>query len=153
MAAKRRPVKDVNASREPMCGLLIGDLAKRYGITTRALRFYEERGLLSSHRAAGGQVRLFSQEQVARLRSILKAKDLGFSLEQIRGFLAERDAGKTEPADFFMPGDEVLRSQLRHLEQQRDALDAAITALREVLRDKASAAAPEPSPVSLKRRA
>ncbi|MCW2282705.1 DNA-binding transcriptional MerR regulator [Rhodoblastus acidophilus] len=149
----RRQIKDVNTPREPMCGHLIGDLARRYGVTTRALRFYEERGLLSSHRAAGGRARLFGEEQVARLRSILKAKDLGFSLEQIRGFLAERDAGKTEPADFFMPGDEVLRSQLSHLEQQRHALDAAIRSLREVLRDKAGAVAPEPRPAPLQRRA
>ena len=58
----------------------IGDLAEEFGVTTRTIRFYEEKGLLSPQRE--GQRRIYGPADRTRLRLILRGKRLGFSLEE-----------------------------------------------------------------------
>jgi DNA-binding transcriptional MerR regulator len=149
MRAKRKPIKDANDSPALVSGFLIGDLAKRFGITSRTLRFYEQRGLLSSHRAAG-HMRLFGQEQVTRLRAILRAKEMGFTLEEIRGFLSAHERDQTSSAD-FKPDDDILQSQLSNLEKRRGEIDAAIMELKGAMRQKSNEA-PEPGSAPERRR-
>ena len=62
--------------------LSIGQVAKRSGTAVSAVRFYEEKGLLSATRTEGGQ-RQFHRSQIRRLSFILIAQQLGFSLSQI----------------------------------------------------------------------
>jgi DNA-binding transcriptional MerR regulator len=104
----------------------IGDLAREFGVTLRALRFYEHRGLLHPRRE--GTTRLYDQKEKERLSVILKGKQLGFTLTEIRALLAKtgRNAGQ---ADLPLSDDQVV-SQLQHLESQREAIDAAIGELR-----------------------
>ena len=64
----------------------IGDLAARFDVTLRTLRFYESRGLLSPSRQ--GHHRRYGRKEVDRLTVILKAKKLGFTLGQIRQMIA-----------------------------------------------------------------
>jgi len=60
----------------------IGKLAEKFAISLRTLRFYEARGLLSPVRR--GRQRRYSRKDAERLSAILKAKKLGFSLDEIR---------------------------------------------------------------------
>jgi DNA-binding transcriptional MerR regulator len=58
----------------------ISDLAEEFGVTTRTIRFYEEKGLLAPVRE--GQRRIYSAADRTRLRLILRGKRLGFSLDE-----------------------------------------------------------------------
>ena len=60
----------------------IADLAKEYGVTARTLRFYEDKGLLTPSRE--GSVRVFYERDCERLIEILRAKRMGFSLDDIK---------------------------------------------------------------------
>src|SRR6476619_1475956 len=65
----------------------IGDLSREFGVTLRALRFYEDKGLLSPARE--GMTRLYSAQDREHLKLILKGKRLGFTLVEIDEALAE----------------------------------------------------------------
>lgn len=62
----------------------IGELAKRLGITTRTIRYYEEIGLMGQSERLGGGTRTYNREDILRLKFILKLKDLGVSLKDIQ---------------------------------------------------------------------
>lgn len=68
--------------------LRIGDLAKATGKTQRALRLYEELGLLTPADRSSGNFRLYGVEAIARVEWIGKLQELGFTLEQIQGLVA-----------------------------------------------------------------
>ncbi|MBB4198838.1 hypothetical protein CCR94_09180 [Rhodoblastus sphagnicola] len=109
--------------------LTIGEVARLYGVTLRALRFYEQRGLLKPIRRGGA--RFYDDAQKVRLQMILKGKHLGFTLTEITDLLeAEQERGG-KAGDFAMD-DKMVLSQLRHLEGRRADIDQAITELRAV---------------------
>ncbi len=64
----------------------ISQLAKEFGATTRAIRFYEEKGLLSPRRSSG-DYRVYGKRERTRLSLILKGKRFGLSLEEISDIL------------------------------------------------------------------
>lgn len=68
----------------------ISDLAHEFGITARAIRFYEDKGLIAPVR--DGQRRIFSPRDRVRLKLILRGKRLGFSLREIQEILDLYDA-------------------------------------------------------------
>lgn len=68
----------------------IGELADAFGLTTRAIRFYESKGLIAPPR--NGHARTYSRRERARLKLIQQGKNLGFSLEEIREWLELYDA-------------------------------------------------------------
>lgn len=70
--------------------LKVGDLAERSGLTVRTLHHYEELGLLAPAQRTPSGHRLYAHESVARLRKITALKQLGMSLEEIRGWLENR---------------------------------------------------------------
>lgn len=71
----------------------IHDVAAEVGLTPRAIRYYEELGLLPPAARSEGDHRLFSDHDVARLRSIKALRDdAGFSLSDIAGVLADEEA-------------------------------------------------------------
>lgn len=74
----------------------IGELAEEFSITTRAIRFYEARGLLRPQRA--GTNRIYSRRDRGRLILILRGKNLGFTLEDIAEYLALYDLDPTQRA-------------------------------------------------------
>nr|MCS5614901.1 MerR family transcriptional regulator [Candidatus Neomarinimicrobiota bacterium] len=63
----------------------VPELSKELGLTERAIRYYESKGLLAPQRA--GNTRIFSYKDRARLIIIMRAKKLGFSLNGIKSFL------------------------------------------------------------------
>ena len=64
--------------------LQIGDLADRAGVTTRAIRYYEELGIVEPEERTTGGFRLYSQAQLRSLQIVQSLKTLGFGLEHIR---------------------------------------------------------------------
>jgi MerR family redox-sensitive transcriptional activator SoxR len=69
-----------------MAGLLIGDVAKRFGLNTSAIRYYERAGLLPPPARASGQ-RRYEAQAIGRLRIIQVARRAGFSIAETRVFL------------------------------------------------------------------
>lgn len=74
----------------------IAELANEFGISTRAIRFYEAKGLISPERVGG--TRVFRRRDRARLTLILRGKRLGFSLKEIQEYLALYDADPGQAA-------------------------------------------------------
>lgn len=64
----------------------IGEVARRAGVRPSAVRYYEERGLIAPEQRRGGK-RVYSQRSIERLTLIVFAKELGFSLDEIRQLL------------------------------------------------------------------
>ena len=62
----------------------IGELAKRLSITTRTIRYYEEIGLMGPTERLGGGTRTYNNDDILRLKFILKLKQLGISLKEIQ---------------------------------------------------------------------
>ncbi len=74
----------------------ISDLSKEFSVSTRAIRFYEAKGLLSPERV--GTTRVFRHRDRARLNLILRGKRLGFSLKDIEEYLSLYEAGDGQTA-------------------------------------------------------
>lgn len=69
----------------------ISDLSDEFGVTARALRFYEDEGLIAPERK--GLTRVYSKRDRARLAWIMRAKNVGFSLAEIRDMIDLYDMG------------------------------------------------------------
>ena len=72
----------------------IGTLSRRTGVAVSAIRFYEEKGLISSHRTSGNQ-RRFLRSDIRRVSFVLIAQKLGLGLADIEAQLAELPQGRT----------------------------------------------------------
>lgn len=105
----------------------IADLAREFGISTRAIRFYEAKGLLSPERV--GAARIFRRRDRARLILILRGKRLGFSLRDISDYLSLYDADRKEQVHLLVG---KVEQRLASLEQQRTDLEITIAELREI---------------------
>jgi DNA-binding transcriptional MerR regulator len=105
----------------------IGDLAREFGVTLRTLRFYEDRGLLTPLRE--GSSRVYSARDKVRLGMILKGKQLGFTLTEIRELLGAETRDPDGSLELALKPEQVL-SQIAHLERQRSDIDDAIQELR-----------------------
>jgi DNA-binding transcriptional MerR regulator len=106
----------------------IGDLAREFGVTLRTLRFYEDRGLLSPRRE--GMARIYDARDRARLSVILKGKQLGFTLTEIRAMLAEEREADAPAANLKLSLSQV-EDQIAHLEQQKVEIEEALAELRQ----------------------
>ena len=100
----------------------ISDLAREFDLTTRAMRFYEDMGLLQPQRTGpGGRVRVYGARDRTRLKLTLRAKRLGLSLNEARDILDMYDSPRdTGPQ---------LRKFLSVLAAHREALEAQLTEL------------------------
>lgn len=104
----------------------ISDLTAEFDVTSRALRFYEEAGLISPARS--GLARIYSRRDRARLAWIVRAKNVGFSLTEIKELidLYDLNDGRVTQRDRTI---ERCREQIAKLSRQRDDIDAAIADL------------------------
>jgi len=117
---------------EPAGGFTISDLARDFDVTLRTLRFYESRGLLAPARS--GMTRIYSSRDRARLALILKGKQLGFTLVEIRAMLAneEKKGGMVEGSASvggLQLSREQVAEQLEMLRTQRKEIEEAIAEL------------------------
>ncbi|AHY48171.1 putative transcriptional regulators (plasmid) [Rubrobacter radiotolerans] len=108
-------------------GHTIGELADEFDVTPRAIRFYEERGLLSPSRQ--GTTRMYGPRDRARLKLVLRGKRLGFGLEEIREML---DLYTVEEGDAIQLRHclEVGREKIAALERQKQDIEATLEELR-----------------------
>jgi DNA-binding transcriptional MerR regulator len=109
----------------------IGELAERLGLTTRALRYWEERSLLPQARRTSGGMRVYGDEHVRAARGILRLKHAGFSLDEIvdiqRALNVSTTAleGMGELAKSLSAREEAIRERIREEQTLLAELEAA----------------------------
>ncbi len=129
-AASTRAEAETQASRDDQdkkTVFTIGELAREFGVTLRAIRFYEDKGLLNPRRQ--GMTRLYSRRDRARLKLILLGKRVGFSLVEIGEMLDLYDLkdGQTTQLKVALG---KFNEQIAFLEAQRAEIDQALGDLK-----------------------
>jgi DNA-binding transcriptional MerR regulator len=107
----------------------IGELAEELAVTTRAIRFYETKGLIAPARR--GIARSYTRRDRARLRLILRGKNLGFTLEEIAQYLKLYDADPAQIAQTQMLLARVERA-IDDLQTKRADLDRSLKELKDI---------------------
>ncbi len=106
----------------------ITELCKEFGITLRALRFYEDKGLLSPRRVNGARV--YTRRDRARLALIIRAKNIGSSLADIKRYLdlyGDQGEGRTQQLDYVIARTDAA---IAELEQKRAHIESSLAELR-----------------------
>lgn len=109
----------------------VTELARDLGVTPRTIRFYEDQGLISPQRA--GNTRVYTHRDRARMILILRGKQLGFSLRDIKEYLDLYvvDATQTEQVQLLA---RKARERITQLEGQLQAVKTTLSELREIER-------------------
>jgi len=134
-----RPKPDPSAatgSRKPATSTAptysISALAQEFALTTRAIRFYEDEGLLAPARR--GQTRVYGDRERTRIKLILRGKRLGLALSEIRElFDIYAAAGNERPQ--LIKFVQMLADRRAMLLQQREDIDAVLTEIAALERD------------------
>lgn len=109
----------------------ISELANELNVTTRTIRFYEDKDLLRPQRL--GANRVFNYQDRARLHLILRGKRLGFSLEEIKEFIelykTEVNPSQREQIDYLL---QRVRAKVATLRQQQQDLAMTIDELNHI---------------------
>ena len=109
----------------------ISELAQEFDITTRPIRFYEDKGLLQPKR--NGRQLIYSRRDYVRLRLILRGKRLGLSLSEISDTieLYDTDQGELGQLDSFL---QTIRERRVALKQKRADIDVILSELQRIER-------------------
>lgn len=107
----------------------VTELAKELGMTPRAIRFYEDKGLITPRRA--GTTRVYAARDRARMILILRGKRLGFTLSTIKEYLDLYDADITQQTQLRMLLNS-LADRRAQLQAQRAAIEEALSELDEI---------------------
>ena len=129
-AGEAVPVNDTAVSEADEEYTRIGEMAKAFGVTLRALRFYEDKGLISPKR--DGSTRLYTRRDKARLKLILLGRKVGFSLRDVKQILDLYDPNGTNVKQLRLTIDKSEK-QLARLQKQRAAIDEAISELSDTM--------------------
>jgi DNA-binding transcriptional MerR regulator len=105
--------------------ITIADVAREFGVTLRALRFYESKRLIAPLRV--GAIRLYRREDRARLALILMGRRLGFTLAEIRALIAGQGADHR----LHLTREKCVE-QITLLERQKRTIEVAIAELRQI---------------------
>ena len=97
-----------------------GEIAKKAGVSQKAVRLYDEKGLLKPTDYSEGNYRLYDKEALQVLEKIVALKHIGFSLEEIRDNLIQGEASNVE---------EALKIQLKNMEDQKYRIEKVIAAI------------------------
>ncbi len=114
----------------------IGEVARKAGMTVRAVRYYEELGLVQPDGHSSGGFRLYGEKNLKRLRVIDFLKGMGLSLAEIREILlAKKSSGASIDSVrtlFRIYGERLsqIESQIKALSQMRDEIAQVVTILR-----------------------
>lgn len=105
----------------------IGELAREFDVTPRAIRFYEDEGLLQPERI--GSRRVYAKRDYVRLKLILRGKRLGLSLAEVGEMFGLYDSAHDERPQLvkFLA---ALAARRRHLERQRAEIDELLDEIR-----------------------
>lgn len=109
----------------------VTELAKDLGVTPRAIRFYEAKGLIAPQRA--GSTRVYTHRDRARLILILRGKKLGFSLREVKDYLDLYvvDTTLVEQLQLLLKG---VHTRIALLEDQRQAVEETLIELKNIER-------------------
>jgi DNA-binding transcriptional MerR regulator len=109
----------------------ISELSREFDVTTRAIRFYEDEGLLEPNRK--GRHRVYSSRDRIRLKLILRGKRLGFSLSDIGDIIDMYDSepGEEGQLQYFI---EIISVRRKTLKQQRDDIEVTLKELDSIER-------------------
>jgi DNA-binding transcriptional MerR regulator len=107
----------------------IGDLAAEFEVSPRAIRFYEDQGLIAPRRL--GNNRVYTARDRARLKLILRGKRLGFALSDIKELLDLYDVDETQAAQLRATLGKA-RERIAELERQRNEITLTLQELRDV---------------------
>jgi DNA-binding transcriptional MerR regulator len=121
----------------------ISDLAREFAVTTRAIRFYEDEGLLQPARA--GQARIYGERERVRIKLILRGKRLGLALSEIRELFdiyAQTRSERSQLEKFLV----MLADRRAMLQQQREDIDAVLAEIGILERDCRRRLKTEPAP-------
>ena len=110
----------------------IQQLAREFDVTPRALRFYEDKGLLAPERH--GATRRFTERDRVRLRLTLRGKRLGFSLEECLDIIELYDSSKPNNAHQFVMLLDRIRAHRAELLQRLGDIEATLRAMDDVER-------------------
>ncbi|MEH7308528.1 MerR family transcriptional regulator [Neobacillus drentensis] len=94
---------------------LISDLVEEFGISQRSIRYYEELGLIHPRRSAGNH-RVYTKRDRARIKMILRGKNLGFSLQDAATLISLYDIDTTQLKQY----EEGIKLAYQHLKEVRD---------------------------------
>jgi putative AdoMet-dependent methyltransferase len=89
--------------------MLIHEIVQKLNISARAIRFYEEKGLISPQKQANNQYRIFSEQEVWRLQTIIALREVGMNLDDIKNALAQLDGGDYDELQYYL---ELQRSMM-----------------------------------------
>ncbi len=109
--------------------LSIGEVARQASVGVETVRFYERQGLLAEPQRRASGYRQYDEEAVAVLRFIRRAKELGFTLKEIKGLLALRlDASATRAEVRRQAREKVadIEGKIADLQRMRDVLQALV---------------------------
>jgi DNA-binding transcriptional MerR regulator len=107
--------------------LTISQMSRRYGVSLRTLRFYEDRGLIKPRRE--GNARYYRGVDRVRMEMILRGKKLGFTLSEINDLIGGNGANETPDLEEQLQPQQII-NQIGHLERQRSEIESAIERLR-----------------------
>jgi DNA-binding transcriptional MerR regulator len=107
----------------------IGDLAREAGCTAQAIRWYEANGLLPAAPRTGGNQRRYDPRHLARLAFIRHARELGFTLDDVRQLLSLAD----DPSRPCAEADAIARRHLVAVEERIARLDRLRTELKRMV--------------------
>ncbi|MFH1154855.1 MAG: MerR family DNA-binding transcriptional regulator [Pseudomonadota bacterium] len=112
----------------------ISEIADELDISTRTIRFYEEKGLISPERTPGNQ-RVYTPRNKARLKLILRGKRFGFSLDEIAEMIGMSETGMDElhQIEKSLVFGEAKLGEIQHRRKELDLLEQDILATREKL--------------------
>lgn len=106
----------------------ISDLAKEFDVTTRAIRFYEDKGMLAPQRK--GQTRIYTPADRTKLKLILRGKRLGFTLDESRDLIEMYNPSGNNDDQLQTLIDKIRDRQL-YLQQQMKDLEVMMVDLQE----------------------
>ncbi len=132
----------------------ISDLAKEFDLTTRAMRFYEDMGLLRPERTGpGGRTRVYSSRDRARLKLTLRAKRLGLSLVEAKDIIEMYDSPRDTTAQLekfllvLAQHQQQLQAQMTDLQANLDEIKVHQRETRALLaKSQRASASPQPKP-------
>jgi len=107
----------------------ISELGKEFGITARAMRFYEDKGLLCP--ARDGQRRIYSRADRTRLKLVMRGRRLGWPLDEIRAVIYMYDTSEGELKQLEYTCEKISERRQRLLQQQRD-IESSLRDMQEI---------------------
>lgn len=128
---------DAHGEGEEVDFFSISDLADEFGITHRAIRFYEAKGLLTPRRLNGA--RIYTRRDRARLHIIVRAKSLGYTLDETKDYLdlyGQQGEGRIKQLEISAARSSELIAELEEKKRQIDEKIEELRLINRVCRQK-----------------